>query len=120
MDGADFVIKTGKDRAYQRFVRWCWKNPCPQIPKIHYMFSKGEFFIAVIEKLSPYVGNEFDIVDKDDIKNTKLTRPMKKILHKMFNMWGNDRTIEMDLQSFNFLKRGKTLVIVDPLYPNST
>ncbi len=116
--GTDKVIKVGKDAAYQRFVRWCRKNPCPQLPKIYYMYNREDYFVAVIEKLSPYNDDEtLDILDREDIDKYNLSRNMKKILNHMFNMWDEDNTVVLDLQGFNFMKRGKTVVIVDPLYP---
>ena len=121
------VAFRAKDDGWVPFVKYAKDNPNPHFPVIRGIEDHGDFFVADIEKLSEMGcwGEDYETSEKvasacysDNVNRVKsilseLTVPMARAVEAIRDNFKSDWKI--DLHPGNFMKRGETLVVTDPL-----
>ena len=129
-------------KCWRRFIRYSQKNPSPHVPKFYEYETMGRYSFTLMELLQrlsqkqlvkmadPVLRGALEYVywweDKGKYKRAQtddkgLLRYLRKhhekspILTVMYELIAKNPNCRLDLAPDNFIRRGKTIVLLDPL-----
>lgn len=135
-EGENSVLKLydSNDYAFTKFVNFCIQHPNEHLPKFgkrsieipgtEYhavrmeMLKEGKYYdLTEAAKIFSYMAGSGYYDDEDFLDWKGSNHTLFLAFRMLINAFSGDSTVQFDLHANNFMMRGDTIVIIDPLLP---